>query len=56
MMSSIFSTMVITSGLYAPTRLPKGILGATACFWVTMAKPLTGQLGRTCFSCVDDIL
>ena len=49
-------TMVTTGGLYTPTRVPQGVLNATAYFQATMAEVLTGLIGKTCFVWVDDVV
>lgn len=46
--------IVITGGLYTPTRVPQGVLNATAYYQGTMAKVLPEFIGKACFGCVDD--
>ena len=48
-------TMVTTSGLYTPTRVPQGVLNGTAYFRATMGEVLAGLIGKTCFVRVDDV-
>ena len=49
-------TIVLPSGLYTPTRVPQGMLNATAFFQSTMANILSGLLDRTRMVWIDDLV
>ena len=49
-------TMVTTEGLYTPTRVPQGVLNATAYFQGVMQKVLSGLVNEICLVWVDDVV
>ena len=52
---NLFS-IVLPSGLYTPTRVPQGMLNATAFFQSTMAEILRGIYPERCMVWVDDLI
>ena len=49
-------TMVTTSGLFTPTRVPQGVLNATAYFQSVMHEVLDGLIRKVCLVWVDDVV
>ena len=48
--------MVTTEGLYTPTRVPQGVLNATAYFQGVMQKVLSELVNEICLVWVDDVV
>ena len=49
-------TMVTTQSLYTPTRVPQGVLNATAYFQGVMHQVLEGLINAVCLVWVDDVV
>ena len=49
-------TMVTPGGLFTPTRVPQGVLNATAYFQAVMRNVLDGLIDNVCLVWVDDIV
>lgn len=49
-------TLILPSALYMPTRVPQGMLNATAFFQSTISEALQGIYSERCMVRVDNII